>query len=63
VAARSLEQTIAKLFRFLLEFKMRLKCGAILMFSLQFSFEFFHKQFEPADLVSQFLNFGGRRCG
>ena len=54
------EQTIAKLFRFLLEFEMRLKCGAILMFGLQFSFEFFYKQFEAADFVSQFLTFCGR---
>ena len=39
---------------------MRLECGAILMFGLQFGFEFFHEQFEAADFVSQFLNFCGR---
>jgi len=57
-----LRETIQKLFRFLLEFKMRFECGAILMFGLQFSFEFFYEQFEAADFVSQFLNFCRRRC-
>ena len=41
---------------------MRLESRAILMFGLQFSFEFFHQQFEAADFVAQFLNFCGR-CG
>lgn len=46
------------LVRFLERFEVSFEGGAVLMFGLEFGFEFLDEQLKAADFVSQLLNFG-----